>query len=82
MTCIKNLFKCNNNANDSHIIQNDWCEKNFKFLREKIIQLELDLKSLKVAHDLEIKRIEDKLLTQIQILTSKIDNILLIVNKH
>ena len=51
-----------------------------KFLREKISELEMDLKSFKIAQDLEMKRIEDKLLNQITILTTKIDNLVLLIN--
>ena len=83
MSCIKSLFRCNYNDttnNSNQIISpNNWCEKNFTFLRQKIIDLELDVKALKVAHDLEIKRIEDKLSNQIQILTNKIDSLALLL---
>ena len=85
MSCIKNLFKCGftDNANNSTFMQqNDWCEKNFKFLRQKIIELELDFKTLKSEHNLEIKRIEDKLINQIQILTTKIDTLILHFSKN
>ena len=69
MTCFKNIFRCN------------FTEADQSFLRQKIIDIELDIKSMKVAHDLEIKRIEDKLIHQIQILSTKIDGLLLIFNK-
>ena len=71
MSCVKSIFKCNlTETTDS------FCEKNISLLKEKVADLELDLKSLQVAHDLEIKRIEDKLITQIQILTTKVDSLL------
>ena len=85
MSCIKNFFKCGftDNANESTFMQqNDWCEKNFKFIRQKIIELELDFKTLKSEHNLEIKRIEDKLINQIQILTTKIDTLILHFSKN
>ena len=77
MSCIKSFFRCNFSENSQN---NTWYEKNISFLRSKIIDLELEVKSIKLSHDLEMKRIEDKIISQIQMLTNKIDNILLIVN--
>ena len=71
MSCIKSIFKCNFTETGE-----SFCEKNISSLREKIMDIEIELKSFQVAHDLEIKRIEDKLIHQIQILTTKVDSLL------
>ena len=80
MSCIKSFFKCHF-SDQSDKKNNSWWDENISFLRKRVIDLELDVKSMKVAHDLEIKRIEDKLCSSIQILTTKIDNVLLLVTK-
>ena len=78
MSCIKNFFKCGFTDNNDSFAER-FCEKQISFLRAKVIDLDLELKSLKIAHDLEIKRIEDKLTQQISILTTKIDNLAILV---
>ena len=78
MSCIKSIFKCN--FSESNEKQDLW-DKNVNFLKIKITELELEVKAMKVSNDLEFKRIEDKLINQIQILSTKIDSLLLIVNK-
>ena len=80
MSCIKSLFKCNFSNNNEQKASNSWYDENVTFFRSKINDLELEVKAMKVAHDLEIKRIEDKLISSIQILTTKIDNVLLLVH--
>ena len=79
MSCIKNFFRCNFEDKNNESFAERFCEKQIASLRAKVIDLELELKSLKVAHDLEIKRIEDKLTQQISILTTKIDNLAILV---
>ena len=75
MSCIRNFFKCNVDERKSSLNQS-FVEERMKFFQSKIIDIELEMKALKVAHDLEIKRIEDKLINQIQILSTKIDALL------
>ena len=81
MGLFTNLFKCSSETNKS-VVADTFCEKQISFLKSRMTDLEVDVKSMKVAHDLEIKRIEDKLLTQIQLLSGKIDTILLQINKN
>ena len=80
MSCIKSLFKCNFSNNNEQKASNSWCDENLTFLRKRLIDIELDIKAMKLAHDLEIKRVEDKLTSSIQILTTKIDSVLLLVH--
>ena len=84
MSCIKSIFRCNFSdriERDSSFYEK-FCEKKFEFLRQKIIDVELDMKSFKIAHELEIKRIEDKLANQIQMLSTKIDSVLLLATNN
>lgn len=71
MSCFKNIFKCN--------VSESSCDKQIVFLRQKMVELDMELKNIKMAHQLEIKRIEDKLITQMNILTTKIDNLALLL---
>ena len=74
MSCIKTLFGCQFTDNDSSSpIDFKWIEKQIDFLRTKVIDSELDLKTFKASHEMELKRIDEKITTQIQILNNKLD---------
>ena len=75
MSCVKNLFRCNFTENENETVY----ETQVKVLQTKILEIELDLKSFKIAHDLEIKRIEDKIMNQMAMLTTKIDNLAILM---
>ena len=74
MSCIQNLFRCNFNDNSNTSQETDnWFKKEIEFLRNKLIDCELDLKTFKSSHELELRRLDEKIMTQIQILTNKLD---------
>ena len=81
MSCIKSFFKCHF-SEQSDKTNNSWWDENITFFRKRIIDLELDVKAMKVAHDLEIKRIEDKLISSMNTLSAKIDTMMVLINSR
>ena len=77
MSCIKTLFGCqftdNDNNTSSSPIDFKWIEKQIDFLRTKVIDSELDLKTFRASHEMELKRLDEKIMTQIQMLNNKLD---------
>ena len=64
MSCFKNLFTCSCQESDP-------IELRLRFIEEKLKTIISDL----VDNKMDIKRIDDKINTQMPILSSKIDNI-------
>ena len=83
MSCFKSIFRCSFSQNDEKMTENKLNEsfKEISNLENRLVKLEMEIQHLKVAHNIEFKRLEDKLLNSIQILDTKIDNILLLIHK-
>lgn len=80
MSCVRSIFKCNFTDNEIENNQSFY-NKQITNLKGKISDVEMELKSIKISYDLEFKRIEDKLLQNINTLDTKLDTIMLLINK-
>ena len=78
MSCFKSMFRCSFSQNDTENKFNESLRE-ISHLEGRIVKLETEIQHLKVTHNIEFKRLEDKLLNSLQILDTKIDNLAILV---
>ena len=81
MGLFTNLFSCTCDASNP----NDNFDDQMKDLKQNVVNLELNVKTLltaKLYTNTELKRLEDKLNNQFNLLQTKIDSVILILNSQ
>lgn len=81
MGLFTNLFSCTCDASNP----NDTFDDQMKDLKQNVVNLELNVKTLltaKLYTNTELKRLEDKLNNQFNLLQTKIDSVILILNSQ